>query len=357
MYKEKCQPLVQAALFDRCISTIFAFGATGSGKSYTMLGFNPSRTFTNSGIGGSSPPSGGQNSLGIYMLAANDIFSSINSQFDRLNPSSHISVYISYFEIYGNKLYDLLNDRQQLKTQVDRNENVCIIGLSELPCSDVDNLKAIVHQGNISRRTGCTGANSDSSRSHAILQIAFKNYHDMQTIGKVSFIDLAGSERGQDTIHNDKQTRMEGASINSSLLALKECIRAQDSNSKHVPFRQSQLTQVLKESFSGNCMTLMIVNISPGNSNCEQTLNSLRYASRYVFRFVRYLTSIFLGLKTKVKGTRTFILVACQHRNKPLLRFEKLSQRNLPKSLIFNCKIGLRHQSIRSPSQLKKAPF
>ncbi len=282
MYEETCKPLVQAALFEGCISTIFAFGATGSGKSYTMLGFNPSRSNNHSGIGG-NPNSVGKahsDSLGIYMLAANDIFSTIGSNIERVDPNTHISVYISYFEIYGNKLYDLLNERQVLKTQVDRNENVCIMGLSELRCVDVESLGMIVNQGNVCRRTGCTGANSDSSRSHAILQIAFKNSHNMQTIGKVSFIDLAGSERGQDTINNDRQTRMEGASINSSLLALKECIRAQDSNSKHVPFRQSQLTQVLKESFVGNCMTLMIVNISPGNSSCEQTLNSLRYASR-----------------------------------------------------------------------------
>lgn len=90
-----------------------------------------------------------------------------------------------------------------------------------------------------------TGANSDSSRSHAIFQIVLKLRNNLKKIqGKLSFIDLAGSERGADRGDTDKQTRMEGSEINKSLLALKECIRALDQDSKHTPFRQSKLTQV-----------------------------------------------------------------------------------------------------------------
>lgn len=92
---------------------------------------------------------------------------------------------------------------------------------------------------------------------------------------------MAGSERGADTANNDKQTRIEGAAINQSLLALKECIRALDQNHSHKPFRGSKLTQVLKESFIGeNNKTVMIANISPNNKSCENTLNTLRYADR-----------------------------------------------------------------------------
>ena len=98
--------------------------------------------------------------------------------------------------------------------------------------------------------------------------------------GKFSFIDLAGNERGADTYDNDKQTRLEGAEINKSLLALKECIRALDMQSKHVPFRQSKLTEVLRDSFVGDSRTVMIACISPSASSCENTLNTLRYASR-----------------------------------------------------------------------------
>lgn len=96
----------------------------------------------------------------------------------------------------------------------------------------------------------------------------------------MSFIDLAGSERGADTINTNKQTKMDGAEINKSLLALKECIRALDQDKKHTPFRGSKLTQVLKDSFVGNSKTTMIANISPASSCCEQTLNTLKYADR-----------------------------------------------------------------------------
>lgn len=96
----------------------------------------------------------------------------------------------------------------------------------------------------------------------------------------MSFIDLAGSERGADTVDSKKQTRLDGAEINKSLLALKECIRALDLDKKHTPFRGSKLTQVLKDSFTGNSKTTMIANVSPANSCCENTLNTLRYADR-----------------------------------------------------------------------------
>jgi kinesin family member 2/24 len=97
---------------------------------------------------------------------------------------------------------------------------------------------------------------------------------------RMSFIDLAGSERGADTKDNNKQTRTEGAEINKSLLALKECIRALDLEKKHTPFRGSQLTKVLRDSFTGNSRTTMIANVSPSSSCSEHTLNTLRYADR-----------------------------------------------------------------------------
>jgi kinesin family protein 2/24 len=104
--------------------------------------------------------------------------------------------------------------------------------------------------------------------------------HNGKEYGKMSFIDLAGSERGADTMNTNKQTKMDGAEINKSLLALKECIRALDLEKKHLPFRGSKLTQVLKDSFTGNSKTTMIANVSPASSCCEHTLNTLRYADR-----------------------------------------------------------------------------
>ena len=128
------------------------------------------------------------------------------------------------------------------------------------------------------RAQGTTGANSESSRSHAILSMSLMHYEKLYS--KMSFIDLAGSERGADTMHTDKQTKMDGAEINKSLLALKECIRALDQDKKHTPFRGSKLTLVLKDSFVGNSKTTMIANISPASNCCEHTLNTLRYADR-----------------------------------------------------------------------------
>jgi kinesin family member 2/24 len=115
------------------------------------------------------------------------------------------------------------------------------VGLQEFKVSSVEQMADAISVGMKVRITGQTGANIDSSRSHAILQIRLK---DSKDLGKFSFIDLAGNERGADTIDTDKQTRMDGAEINKSLLALKECIRALDKDKSHTPFRGSKLTLV-----------------------------------------------------------------------------------------------------------------
>ena len=177
-------------------------------------------------------------------------------------------------------MYDLLNERKTLRALVDQQQAVCIVGLLEQRVSGVDALLRLIDHGNSVRSTGSTGANADSSRSHAVLQIALKPHGSKETTGKMSFIDLAGSERGADTTHNDRKTRLEGAEINKSLLALKECIRSLYQEHDHTPFRGSKLTQVLRDSFTGSCKTVMIATISPNISNCEHTLNTLRYAYR-----------------------------------------------------------------------------
>uniref|UniRef100_A0A673V8Q1 Kinesin family member 24 n=1 Tax=Suricata suricatta TaxID=37032 RepID=A0A673V8Q1_SURSU len=137
----------------------------------------------------------------------------------------------------------------------------------------------VILKGSKERSTGATGVNADSSRSHAIIQIQIKD-SAKRTFGRISFIDLAGSERAADARDSDRQTKMEGAEINQSLLALKECIRALDQDHSHTPFRQSKLTQVLKDSFIGDAKTCMIANISPSHVATEHTLNTLRYADR-----------------------------------------------------------------------------
>lgn len=213
---------------------------------------------------------------GLYVLAAHDIFRLLSKP-----KFAHLSASVGFYEIYQGQLYDLLNLKEKLTARDDGNNNVVIAGLREHPISDVDQLMSIFEYGNQGRTTGQTGANETSSRSHAVLQVLLKTKDNpAKVFGKLSFIDLAGSERGADRGDADTKTRLEGAEINKSLLALKECIRALDQDQKHTPFRGSKLTQVLRDSFIGNSRTCMIATISPNNSNSEHTLNTLRYADR-----------------------------------------------------------------------------
>ncbi|KAF9183164.1 Kinesin-like protein kif24 [Haplosporangium sp. Z 11] len=252
VYKRTAFPLVQY-LFEGGKATCFAYGQTGSGKTFTML----------------------DDKQGLYVLAARDIFVML-----RQPGHSHLAAYIGFYEIYQGHLYDLLNSRKKLHPREDGKSNVVISGLKEYEIVNVQGLMQVFEYGNNARSTGSTNANADSSRSHAIMQIVLKNRSNKSVEGKLSFIDLAGSERGADRGETDVKTRMEGAEINKSLLALKECIRALDQDKKHTPFRQSKLTQVLKDSFVGNSRTCMVATVSPNNSNSEHTLNTLRYADR-----------------------------------------------------------------------------
>ena len=251
VYAEAVKPIVGFALSGGKVSC-FAYGQTGSGKTYTMIGDakNP----------------------GLYLLSAQDIFDYLDSQ----PPTKTIAV--SYFEIYCGKVFDLLNNREKLVVREDAKQNVNVVGLTRHQVLDVDGLFQKITHGNSIRMTSQTGKNNDSSRSHAILQIYFVEKNKIN--GMMSFIDLAGNERGEDTKDHEAQTRHDGAEISKSLLALKECIRALDQDKKHVPFRGSKLTMVLKDSFVGNCKTVMIGNISPAAANSEYTLNTLRYADR-----------------------------------------------------------------------------
>jgi kinesin family member 2/24 len=197
-----------------------------------------------------------------------------------LEQFQELGLVASFYEIYCGKLYDLLNNRNHLPIREDAKQQVNIVGLTEMQVQDVNQIMQVISAGLQMRTSGQTGANADSSRSHAILQFQVKNINDSKTRGKMSFIDLAGNERGADTMDCSRQTRIDGAEINKSLLALKECIRALDLDKKHTPFRGSKLTQVLKDSLTGNSKTTMIANVGPGNFSCEHTLNTLRYADR-----------------------------------------------------------------------------
>ncbi|XP_019180887.1 PREDICTED: kinesin-like protein KIN-13A [Ipomoea nil] len=265
VYRVTVEPIIPI-IFQRTKATCFAYGQTGSGKTFTM-----------------QP---------LPLRAAEDLVRLLHHPLYR---NQRFKLWLSYFEIYGGKLFDLLSDRKKLCMREDGRQQVCIVGLQEFEVSDVQIVKEFIEKGNAARSTGSTGANEESSRSHAILQLVVKKHNEVKesrrnndgnesksgkVVGKLSFIDLAGSERGADTTDNDRQTRIEGAEINKSLLALKECIRALDNDQIHIPFRGSKLTEVLRDSFVGNSRTVMISCISPNAGSCEHTLNTLRYADR-----------------------------------------------------------------------------
>uniref|UniRef100_A0A7S2PMK1 Kinesin-like protein n=1 Tax=Skeletonema marinoi TaxID=267567 RepID=A0A7S2PMK1_9STRA len=258
-------------------ASVFAYGQTGSGKTFTMMG---------SGMTGMKAGNQAENlsdaNLGLYFLAAQDVF-----QLAEDPQYADISINCSLFEIYGGKLLDLLNDRNPIRCLEDSKGKVCFPGLSEHPVSDPMELMDIIEAGSLNRSTGQTQANADSSRSHAVLQLSLRKDvgRSRRNIecGRLTFIDLAGSERGADTANTCRTTRMEGAEINKSLLALKEVIRAlaTGDSMKRIPFRGSKLTQVLKEGFVGkSSRTVMVTCVAPNMNNCDHTLNTLRYADR-----------------------------------------------------------------------------
>lgn len=284
IYNRTVKHLV-GGVFEGGKATCFAYGQTGSGKTFTMMGVPNSRT-----------------NIGLYALAARDVFNAINLPENR----NRLSVKVSCFEIYGGKLLDLLNDRKLIKCLEDGQQQVQLVGMTEHAIVNTNELIEVMSRANTLRSTGSTTANAESSRSHQILQLSIKEtkevvvnsggkYHKGSKFsnrkqmveveyGKLSFIDLAGSEKASDSGNSSKQTRMEGAEINTSLLALKEVIRSLDrkkGGKGHTPFRGSKLTQVLKDSFVGtNTHTCMVACISPSSAFTEHTLNTLRYADR-----------------------------------------------------------------------------
>jgi len=280
LYRRSVHSLVHN-LFQGGTSTCFCFGQTASGKTHTLFG-----------------QCGGGESKGIqglYQIAAQRIFDSIERNPGGFLPADfQVKVGVSMFEIYGQKVFDLLDDHKALTALEDKDGVLQLVGLSRHRCEDYEHFLSITDYGREARSTSATGANATSSRSHCVMAISLLDESDgpgeavtytpqnkEDVVGKLSLIDLAGSERGKDNEATDKTTRMEGKQINTSLLALKEVIRALDSsnNKRHAPFRQSRLTQVLQESLMGDmCQTVVVACVSATLENCQQTLNTLRYA-------------------------------------------------------------------------------
>ncbi|XP_011269618.1 kinesin-like protein KIF18A [Camponotus floridanus] len=246
------------SLLDGYNCSVFAYGATGAGKTHTMLGT--------------------KEDLGITYRTVAELFSEIEKQ--TKHREFHLGV--SYLEIYNENVQDLLHKSGQLHLREDGRCGVVVAGLEPITIQSAEELLSLLAEGNKNRTQHPTDANKESSRSHAVFQVYIKiiNKLDSQVQRvKLSMIDLAGSERASAT--GCKGIRFkEGANINKSLLALGNCINNLADGIKHIPFRDSKLTRLLKDSLGGNCRTVMIANIGPSSLTYEDTYNTLRYANR-----------------------------------------------------------------------------
>ncbi|XP_020225001.1 kinesin-like protein KIN-8A [Cajanus cajan] len=259
VYSTTTSELVEAVLQGRN-GSVFCYGATGAGKTYTMLGT--------------------VESPGVMVLAIKDLFSKIRM---RSCDGNHV-VHLSYLEVYNETVRDLLSPGRPLILREDK-QGIIAAGLTQYRAYSTDEVMILLQQGNKNRTTEPTRANETSSRSHAILQVVVEYQvkdaamNIINKIGKLSLIDLAGSERALAT---DQRTvrSLEGANINRSLLALSSCINALVEGKKHIPYRNSKLTQLLKDSLGGTCNTVMIANISPSNLSFGETQNTLHWADR-----------------------------------------------------------------------------
>lgn len=259
VYRESTAHLVENVLEGKN-SSVFCYGATGAGKTHTMLGtvHNP----------------------GVMVLALKDLFLKLKQ---RSRDSEHC-VRLSYIEVYNETVRDLLSPGRSLILREDVKQGIVAAGLTQYQAFSEDEAMALLQQGNQNRTTEPTRLNETSSRSHAILQVVVEHKALVDScvitrVGKFSLIDLAGSERALAT---DQRTlrSIEGANINRSLLALSSCINALVEGKKHIPFRNSKLTQLLKDSIGGACQTAMIANISPSNLSFGETQNTLYWADR-----------------------------------------------------------------------------
>uniref|UniRef100_A0A3B5LTR5 Kinesin-like protein n=1 Tax=Xiphophorus couchianus TaxID=32473 RepID=A0A3B5LTR5_9TELE len=244
--------------------TVFAYGATGAGKTHTMLG--------------------SQNDPGVMYRTMKELF----KRMDDAKEEKEFTVAFSYLEVYNEQIRDLLANVGPLAVREDSSKGVVVQGLTLHKPKSAEHILEALDSGNRNRTQHPTDMNATSSRSHAVFQIYLRQQDKTASlnpnvcIAKMSLIDLAGSERASAT--NAKGARLrEGANINRSLLALGNVINAlADPKSKktHIPYRDSKLTRLLKDSLGGNCRTVMIANVSPSSKSYDDTQNTLKYANR-----------------------------------------------------------------------------
>ncbi|KAG5802929.1 hypothetical protein H9Q74_012077 [Fusarium xylarioides] len=272
LFDDLGQPLLDNA-FQGYNNCIFAYGQTGSGKSYSMMGYGKE--------------------IGIVPLICQDMFRRINEL--KKDKTTKCTVEVSYLEIYNERVRDLLNPstKGNLKVREHPSTGPYVEDLAKLAVNEFQEIEHLMDEGNKARTVAATNMNQTSSRSHAVftLMLTQKKYDadtkmEMEKVAKISLVDLAGSERATSTGATGARLK-EGAEINRSLSTLGRVIAAladlstggkKKKGTGQVPYRDSVLTWLLKDSLGGNSMTAMIAAVSPADINFDETLSTLRYA-------------------------------------------------------------------------------
>ncbi|KAL0216221.1 hypothetical protein P9112_008405 [Eukaryota sp. TZLM1-RC] len=266
VYDETALPLVDSVL-QGYNGTIFAYGQTGTGKTYTMEG-------------AMDPPE----ARGIIPNCFEHIFSTISA-----SNNTRFLVRASMLEIYNEDIHDLLNDGPKpgrLEIRENPETGPYVEGLVEETVTSADDLMDLLRRGTLQRTTAETNMNKASSRSHSIFTIRIESSEDNEDDGtqrirvaKLHLVDLAGSERQSKTGATGMRL-LEASKINKSLLTLGYVIKALvEGNAKHVPYRDSKLTRLLQDSLGGNAKTVMIATVGPASWNYDESLATLRYAN------------------------------------------------------------------------------
>ncbi|NWR66327.1 KIF19 protein, partial [Bucorvus abyssinicus] len=259
VYRATTQDLV-TVVTSGCNATVFTYGPTGCGKTYTMLGTD--------------------GEPGLCTRAMGELFRAIEDS----SGDVEYKVSMSYLEIYNETVRDLLNPSLGcLQLREDASGTVQVAGITEVSAINADEVMQLLARGNGRRTQEPTAANRSSSRSHAVLRVTVHQRRRGGGLrhGHLLMIDLAGSERAAQT-QNRGQRMKEGAHINRSLLALGNCIQALShrASAKHVNYRDSKLTRLLKDSLGGNSHTVMIAHISPASTAFKESRSTLIFAHR-----------------------------------------------------------------------------
>ncbi|GBG31554.1 Kinesin-like protein [Hondaea fermentalgiana] len=288
--------------------TVFAYGQTGTGKTFTILGEGPEtqRAATTRGEGVANEKSFDTSKRGVIPRAVTQLFDILEEKRDEESPENpevteeddsqtklvSSTVYCSYLQIYNENLYDLLQDQKRqfpLKIRVTKKKQIYVQGLSEIRVSGLNDVLEVLQRGARSRAIRATSYNQASSRSHAILQLRVETEEQLGGISdsrvlrsaKLNFVDLAGSEKWEADQPMSEKHLKEMARINKSLSHLGNVVQALgEKNRPHVPYRDSQLTRLLQDSLGGNTRTTIICTLSPAADCTEESVSTLQFADR-----------------------------------------------------------------------------